>query len=60
MSSKELFEMSTKEKLELAMELIGLAMENLNEEEEIDCFNVSFLDLALDLIEDIIDYTDMI
>ena len=52
--------MSTEEKLEIAMELIGLALENLNEEGGIDSFDVSFLDLALDLLEDIVEHTDMV
>ena len=53
--------MNAEEKLEIAMELIGLALENLNEEEEIDSFDVSFLDLALDLLEDIkFDELDML
>ena len=48
--------MSTAEKLELVMELVEAVKDNQDEGKKMDSFDVSLLDLALDLLEDIIFY----
>ena len=60
MSLKELIEMSTEEKLELVVELVEAVKENLKEGEKLSIIDASFLDLALDLLEDIVEHTDMV
>lgn len=60
MSSKELIEMTKEEKLELVVELVEAVKENLKEGEKLSIIDASFLDLALDLLEDIVEHTDMV
>lgn len=52
--------MTKEEKLELVVELVEATKENLKEGEKLSIIDASFLDLALDLLEDVIDDMDMI
>lgn len=46
--------MRKEEKLEFAMDLIDMTLEKMEEGLELDIVDVSFLDLAFELIEDFI------